>query len=129
MVGLYSATETLHKLTCQVSHGKFNMVGKRTLKLLFLLLGNSSVGSLMRVIRNSFMVLASLFSKSNCYTLWATLSTQQTLDFLFVLTLFPPEIMPHIGEYHLLIILFIKRAFYRCSIPFCEDVGDNGAGG
>ena len=99
MVGLcpYSARETLHKLTCQVSHGKFNMVGKRTLKLLFLLLGNSSVGSLMRVIRNSFMVLASLISKSNCYTLWATLSTQQTLDFLFVLTLFPPEIMPHRG--------------------------------
>ena len=86
-----------HGVACQVSHGKFKMVGKRTLKLLFLLLGNSSVGSLMRVIRNSFIVLASLFSKSNCYTLWATLSMQQTLDFLFVLTLFPPEIMPHRG--------------------------------
>ena len=67
-----SALETLHKLAYQVSPGKFNMVGKRTLKLLFLLLGNSSVGSLMRVIRNSFIVLASLFSKSNCYTLCKT---------------------------------------------------------
>ena len=56
-----SGTDTLHKLACQLLPSKLSRTGKRTLKLLFLFLGCSSVGSLIKVNRKLFIVFANLF--------------------------------------------------------------------